>query len=107
MKFLSLLGLVFATLTASSPAQPADCQCFNEIAEQTFRPIIEEYDLPGLAIGVTFEGQQHIFTTGMADQAGAVSVTSDTIFELGSISKLFNVTLAALAEERPPLRLYV
>jgi len=45
------------------------------------------------------------YTRGEASRETKAPVTSDTIFELGSVSKIFNVTLAAVAEQRGLLSL--
>ncbi|RFC62284.1 beta-lactamase [Fulvimarina endophytica] len=66
---------------------------------------MEEYRIPGLAVGLTLDGQEFTFTRGEAVRETGQPVAKDTIFELGSVSKLFNVTLAALAQERGLLSL--
>src|SRR5690606_25765649 len=43
--------------------------------------------------------------SGYANQQTGAKITDDTIFELGSISKLFTVTLAALAQQQGKLDL--
>lgn len=85
---------------APLPAIAMADETFQQIAGSVFQSVIEEYDIPGLAIGVTINGDHHIYTHGMASRETGAPVTADTIFELGSISKTFNVTLAALAEGR-------
>lgn len=104
---MSRLGILFTTVALAAPAHaeaPTERQ-IADIAEQVFRPVIEEYDIPGLAIGITLDGAQYFFADGLADRAAARPVDKDTLFELGSNSKLFNVALAALAEEQGLLSL--
>lgn len=99
---LSLL-LVTASLT---PAFAQDSQQpFEAAAAASFESAIAEYDIPGLIVGVTRGGQHSFYQTGLASREGELPVTPDTLFELGSISKIFNVTLAAVAEERGKLSL--
>lgn len=93
-------GLIAITLATPLPVMAMSQDEFNTIAAEIFAPVMEEYDLPGLTVGVTWQGENYIYTAGMADQDASVPVTPDTIFELGSNTKTFNVTLAALAEER-------
>lgn len=100
-----LLGFAAAVLAAPAYAQDLTQQEFQEISERVFRPVIEEFDIPGMAIGVTLHGEHYIFADGLADRAASRPVGPDTIFELGSNSKLFNVTLAALGEEKGLLSL--
>ncbi len=70
------------------------------LAETHFAPVLAARAVPGAVVGITYRGEHHLFAHGLADRAGGVAVDGDTLFELGSISKLFTVTLAALAEER-------
>ncbi|WP_323777019.1 class C beta-lactamase [Leisingera sp.] len=72
----------------------------QELAENSFASVIEEYNVPGLVVGVSHRGQSYYYATGLASRAGNIPASADTLFELGSVSKLFNVSLAALAEAR-------
>ena len=105
MSIARTLGIAAAMLAAPAHAQGLTEQAFRTISEEVFRPVIEEYDIPGIAIGVTLDGERFFFTDGMADRKTARPVDRDTLFELGSNSKLFNVALAALAEQRGLLSL--
>ena len=93
--------LIALTLSAS-PLHAAEMtdKAFQEIADRVFQPVIKEYDIPGLAVGVTVDGSEFYYTYGEASRETKAPVTTGTIFELGSVSKIFNVTLAALAEQR-------
>lgn len=99
------IGLFTVSLAASLPAAAMSEQTFQARAAEVFEPLMAKYDVPGLAIGVTWKGKHYVYTQGMADRAAAIPVSSDTLFELGSMSKAFNVTLAALAQERSLLSL--
>ncbi|TBU77969.1 class C beta-lactamase [Pseudomonas daroniae] len=99
------IGLFTASLAASLPAVAMSEQAFQTRAAEVFKPLMAKYDVPGLAVGVTWKGKHHVYTQGMADRAAAIPVSSDTLFELGSMSKTFNATLAALAQERSLLSL--
>jgi beta-lactamase class C len=62
--------------------------------ERTVRPLLQQHDVPGIAVGVTMGGQQYFFTYGVAAKEPSIPVTKDTLFEIGSISKTFAATLA-------------
>lgn len=66
---------------------------------------MEKNELPGLAIGVTRDGRDQYFSYGLASKEDGQKVTSSTLFEMGSISKTFTVTLATYAEVQGKLRL--
>ena len=105
MNRFCILGAAMALLAAPVHAQGLTDDQFHDMAEDVFRPIMKEFDIPGMAIGVTLDGQHHVFTEGFADRDTSRPVDADTLFELGSISKLFNVALAGLAEEQGLLSL--
>ncbi|MBB3311105.1 beta-lactamase class C [Rhizobium sp. BK196] len=98
---------LIALALSASPLHAADLtdKAFQEMADRAFQPVIREYDIPGLAVGVTINGSEFYYTRGEASRETKAPVTSDTIFELGSVSKIFNVTLAAVAEQRGLLSL--
>lgn len=99
------LGLFTASLALSLPAVAVSERAFQTRAAEVFKPLMAKYDVPGLAVGVTWKGKHYVYTQGMADRAAAIPVDSGTLFELGSLSKTFNVTLAALAQQRSLLAL--
>ena len=100
MPLLKSLHLFAVGLLLAPPAAALTEAEFGKMAQEAFGPVIAEYDIPGMAIGLTIDGERHIHTYGLAARSGGVAVTPETLFELGSISKLFNVTLAALAQGR-------
>jgi beta-lactamase class C len=97
---IAILGL---SAIAFVPAAKADD--FAAKVSAAFAPVVKQYDIPGLVVGVTIGGKHAFYATGMASIADSRPATADTIFELGSMSKVFNATLAALAEERGKLSL--
>ena len=90
--------LAAATLAMVQPALALDQARFERIATEIFAPIMAEHGVPGLALGVVIDGASHVFTAGVADPKTGRPVTVDTLFELGSVSKIFTVTLAARVE---------
>lgn len=66
--------------------------------DRAFRPLMKEYDVPGMAVALTVDGQQFFFGFGVASKESNMPVTKDTLFELGSVSKTFTATLASYAQ---------
>jgi len=75
------------------------------IVDAAVRPVMEKNGIPGMAAGVTAGGNTYTFEYGVASKETGKPVTPSTMFELGSISKTFTVTLAALAEVNGQLSL--
>ncbi|MCL4147150.1 UNVERIFIED_CONTAM: hypothetical protein GTU68_064189 [Idotea baltica] len=101
----SILSILLLTASLRPAFAQDSQQQFETDAAASFESAIAEYDIPGLIVGVTHGGQHSFYQTGLASREDQRSVTPDTLFELGSISKIFNVTLTALAEEREELSL--
>ncbi|WP_244158057.1 class C beta-lactamase [Phytopseudomonas flavescens] len=97
--------LLSASLAASLPAVAMSEQAFQARTAEIFATLTARYDVPGLALGVTWKGKHYLYTQGMADRTTGIAVSPATLFELGSMSKTFNATLAALAQERSLLSL--
>lgn len=66
--------------------------------DDAFQPLMAEYDVPGMAVAVTVDGDEHYFSYGVASRQSGAPVTPDTLFEIGSISKTFTATLASYAQ---------
>lgn len=94
--FLTVMFL-FCTL-ASAAAAPRRSDALADVVDRAFRPLLAQYDIPGMAVAVTVNGQQQYFNYGVASTQSGAPVTPDTIFEIGSISKTFTATLAAYAQ---------
>jgi beta-lactamase class C len=77
----------------------------SEIVAATVTPMMRQYGIPGMAVGVTFNGRDYVFDYGVASKATSRPVTADTLFEIGSISKTFNATLAMVAQANGDLSL--
>lgn len=99
MRKLGLFALALSgLLSGSGPAATDDASArIAGAVEQAYRPLLKAYDVPGLAVAVTRNGQSAVFTFGLADREGQRPVTRDTLFEIGSVSKTFTATLAASA----------
>ena len=79
----------------ASPSRPErDERALPEISEAVFRAVIQEIlnrrPAVGLALGVVRDGHLEFFHGhGLADIASIAPITEDTVFRIGSITKLF------------------
>jgi len=64
---------------------------------QVIRPLMERYGIPGMAVGIVVKGKDCVFDYGVQSTATGVPIGHDTLFEIGSISKIFTATLASYA----------
>ncbi len=75
------------------------------LLSSVYRPLVQEYDIPGLAVGLVTQGRRHFLELGVSARQGGRATSRDTLFEIGSISKCFTSTLAALAQLKGHLHL--
>lgn len=93
------LALAFISCLPPIELHAADIPSGIQTAvDGAFRPLLQEYDVPGIAVAVTIDGRQYFFNYGLAAKDTKAPVTQDTLFEIGSVSKTFTATLAAYAE---------
>jgi beta-lactamase class C len=92
-----LLAIAFGSSSNAFGAGSDRDTAVKQAVDAVMRPVIARYGIPGVAIGVTIDGERHFVEYGLASKAAQVPVTRDTLFELGSVSKTFTATLAAEA----------
>ncbi|GAJ77924.1 LOW QUALITY PROTEIN: beta-lactamase [Vibrio sp. JCM 18905] len=77
----------------------------KSVVDECAKGLMNEYDIPGVAVAVTIDGKRYFYNYGFADESTGSLVTNDTIFELGSISKTFAATLTGYAQEKGKLNM--
>ena len=77
---------------------------FKQVVEIA-RGSMEEMSVPGVALGVLFEGQEHTAGLGVTSIANPLDVTPDTLFQIGSITKTFTATAVMRLVEQDALAL--
>jgi len=78
----------------------------EHIVGQKVQPILPKNgEGGGVAVAVRMDGKTSFFNYGMADNAQSRSVTADSIFNLGSVGKVFATTLLAQAVKQGELSL--
>lgn len=65
--------------------------------EPTLQALVDEtraaHDVPGAVVGVLRGDERSIVASGLANTATRIDVTPDTLFQIGSISKVYTATL--------------
>ena len=100
-RMLFACALSFATCVlartggADANPQPLDV---GTVVARTIRPLMKQYGIPGMAVGVTLEGRHHVFDYGVASKTTGKAVDGSTLFEIGSITKTFTASLVSYAQ---------
>ena len=104
--FLIVLVLIYSCAGNNSGHGTANTEDSIALAaDSAAKPIMQEYNIPGMAIGVTVNGKRSFYNYGITSKNTQQAVTNETLFEIGSISKTFTATLAAYAQEEGYLSL--
>ena len=77
----------------------------ESIVNTAIEPVMQQQQIPGVAVAITVNGQAHYFNYGVASKENGNAVTENTLFEIGSVSKTFTATLAAYAQATGKLSL--
>ncbi|WP_334190120.1 class C beta-lactamase [Noviherbaspirillum sp.] len=91
-------GVLVFLASSAYAAGNAGHAALAETVDNAIRPAMQKYDVPGMAVAVTINGKRHFYNYGIASKDTKRRVTSDTLFEIGSISKTFTATLASYAQ---------
>ena len=92
---LSVIALLtFSSLVKAERAAPD----IDAVVQEAAKAVMQQYAIAGLAIAISHNGKQQFYNIGVASKDTQQPVTADTLFEVGSISKLFTATLATYAQ---------
>lgn len=85
--------------------EEADSERIATLVNSTIAPLMDEHRIPGMAVALSINGEQHYFNYGLANQEEGLPVTDETLFELGSVSKIFTAALTGYAQSSGALSL--
>lgn len=94
-KFLLLVFCACVSRLALAQAEQKD---IDSLVEDAAHAVMSQYKVDGLAIATTVGGKQRFYNYGVASRETQQRVSSDTLFEIGSISKTITATLATYAQ---------
>ncbi|MGZ2432556.1 class C beta-lactamase [Rhizobium redzepovicii] len=102
---IRILSAFLLSAGAATSVFAADETKLKAITDAAIKPIMDKYAIPGVAVAITADGQDHIFNYGVESKDTGKPVAPTTLFELGSISKTFTATLASYAQASGQLSL--
>ncbi|MDC5173436.1 ADC family extended-spectrum class C beta-lactamase [Acinetobacter baumannii] len=95
-----LLSPLFIFSTSIYAGNTPKDQEIKKLVDQNFKPLLEKYDVPGMAVGVIQNNKKYEMYYGLQSVQDKKAVNRSTIFELGSVSKLFTATAGGYAKNK-------
>ncbi len=95
-----LLPPLFIFSTSIYAGNTPKDQEIKKLVDQNFKPLLDKYDVPGMAVGVFQNNTKYEMYYGLQSVQDKKAVNSSTIFELGSVSKLFTATAGGYAKNK-------
>ena len=68
----------------------------DQIVRQNISNWMIQDNIPGVAVGIYYQGQNHFYNFGVANKSAQQPITKDTIFEIASLTKPFTATLLGI-----------
>ncbi|EKM5065067.1 beta-lactamase [Cronobacter turicensis] len=93
------VSVLLMMIVLGSAAQAAPVSRPDDVVE----PLMARYQIPGMAVAVSVNGETHFWHYGVASKATRKPVDEKTLFEIGSLSKTFTATLASAAQQEGKL----
>src|SRR6185503_11724327 len=90
---------------AGQPVQPSDLPSDTDIQRMVDDRVVTYHDAVGLIVGVIEPAGRRLFVRGPAQVGNDDQVDGDTIFEIGSVSKVFTALALTDAAHRGELSL--
>jgi beta-lactamase class C len=102
MKHIAVIVLTTTLLVTCAPIGICDAadrhDAVKSAIDKAVQPVMEKYEIPGMAVGITAGGNHYIFNYEVASTKTREPVTDSTLFEIGSVTKTFTATLASWAQ---------
>ncbi len=95
---VSAASLIVYVISQTAGAAASQRDDLNAVVTQTVRPVMNQYGIAGMAVGVTLDGRHYVFDYGVASKATRKPVDGSTLFEIGSITKTFTASLVSYAQ---------
>ena len=96
--FITMVMGFGMNLHASEVSQ--DEKNIEKVVTQSFKPLMDEYGVAGMAIGVIYKGKSYEKYYGVRFKDTNESVNGQTLFELGSLSKTFTAISGTYAKNQ-------
>lgn len=99
MRYLFFLIIIMFLFKFNINFGKAYLKIQNTYIEDTIKTHVsnymQKYKIPGIAIALYVNGKPYLFNFGYSNKKNKILITNETLFEIGSISKIFTCLLVA------------
>lgn len=92
--FASLIAFMLLLSTTATQAELSDRS--KTVIDKTITELMQKYQIPGTAVELYVDGKPYAFNYGYEQITKSTPISDSTIFEVGSITKLFTNLLLAM-----------
>lgn len=100
-----LLGIAASIAATGAFAEEGGLARIAPDVDRLAQSLMKEHAIPGMAIAVTAGGERRVFNYGKVSVANGQKIGDATLFEIGSISKIFTALMASYAQAQGRLSL--
>ena len=100
-----LIAILLGALAGPGDGHAQAADDLGQTVSRHVQELLPDNNLGGVAVALRVNGKTSLYNYGMADAARQQPITSDSIFNLASVGKLFATTLLADAVKRGEMRL--
>src|SRR5579859_5039237 len=88
LRTISLIATTFFACAVTTVGHAAEDQQnrIRRTVDRAIQPVMANDGIPGMAVGIIDGDRHYVFNYGLASTKTRTPVTSDTVFELGSVS---------------------
>jgi CubicO group peptidase (beta-lactamase class C family) len=101
----AIVAIALSLLARGSLARPSTSTEVGSVIARDIDPMAAANGAGGVAVAVRMNGRTLFFNYGLADQVEKRPITSDVLFNVGSVRKVFEATLVAEGVQRGELSL--
>ncbi len=100
--WLKIIVLVSSLLSSVTFAEGSNVR---NLSDNIVNTIMSQQNIPGVAVAIFYQGKEYYFNYGVTNSQSATPVTSDTIFELASVTKIFTTSALSVLVQQGKVKL--
>lgn len=77
----------------------------QNLSDNIVNAMINQQRTPGVAVAIFYQGKEYLFNYGVANLQSSTPISSDTIFELASITKIFTTSALSVLVQQGKVKL--